>query len=328
MNVNESKIKLWSSIGPRASIGMNMLDLVQEYKNLMVLTSDVSTSAGWDRFRKKYKENYLDVGIAEQNLIGIAAGLSSEGYNVITTTFAPFQTMRCCEQIKVNLSYMKLKVTMIGLASGLVLGPLGYTHCCIEDLSIMRSLPNITVISPADSFETLKAVEAALQHPTSVYIRITGSNNNPIIYKNDYKFIIGKTVTLMEVDDICMFTTGAISSEALKAAELLKEEKISCKVINVHTIKPLDSNEIFNHIKNKKMIFSLEEHNKIGGLGSAISDIISSQNKSIKLIKFAINDRYDKGGDYQYLKEKNGLTANQILKNIINEFKLVDTTVG
>ena len=126
---DNNKIKLLSTIGPRASIGLHLLEVVKDNNNIMVLTSDVSTSAGLDRFRKKYKENYIEVGIAEQNLIGVAAGLSLEGYDVITTTFAPFQTMRCCEQIKVNLGYMNSRVTMIGIASGLVLGQLGYTHC-------------------------------------------------------------------------------------------------------------------------------------------------------------------------------------------------------
>ena len=134
----KSNLKIWSKLGMRASFGMAALELSNNVNKLMILTGDVSTSAGLDRFRKKFPEKYLDVGIAEQNLIGIGAGLASEGFNVITTTFAPFQTLRCCEQIKVNLGYMKQKISMIGLASGLVLGTLGYTHCCIEDLGILR----------------------------------------------------------------------------------------------------------------------------------------------------------------------------------------------
>ena len=152
--MDERKIKQISTIGPRAAIGLHMIDLAAQNKNLMILTPDVSSSAGLSRFTKKYEQQYLDVGIAEQNLIGVASGLASEGFDVVTTTFAPFQTMRCCEQIRVNLGYMKIKVVMIGLASGLVLGPLGFTHCCIEDLAMMKSIPNLCVISPADSFET------------------------------------------------------------------------------------------------------------------------------------------------------------------------------
>ena len=194
MKIDFNKIKMLSTIGSRASVGLHLLDVAKNNKNLMVLTSDVSTSAGLDRYRKKYTDQYLDVGIAEQNLIGVAAGLAAEGHDVITTTFAPFQTMRCCEQIKVNLGYMKHKVTMIGLASGLVLGNLGYTHCCIEDISALRAIPNISIISPCDSFETIKAIDAAIKNKQSTYIRITGGNNNPIIFK---KIIILKLEKLL-----------------------------------------------------------------------------------------------------------------------------------
>ena len=162
MEINEKNIKMWSTIGSRATLGIAALELAKKIDDLMVLTCDVSTSAGLDRFKKTYPEKYLDLGIAEQNMIGVAAGLASEKFNVITTTFAPFQTMRCCEQIKVNLGYMKQKICMVGIASGLSLGTLGFTHCCIEDIGILRSIPGITIISPADSLETVKALEAAL----------------------------------------------------------------------------------------------------------------------------------------------------------------------
>ena len=170
MQINERNIKVWSTIGSRATFGIAALELAKEIDNMMVLTCDVSTSAGLDRYRKTFPKKYLDLGIAEQNMIGVAAGLASEGYNVVTTTFAPFQTIRCCEQIKVNLGYMKQKICMVGIASGLALGTLGYTHCCIEDVGILRSIPGITIISPADSFETVKALEASLKQTNSVEI--------------------------------------------------------------------------------------------------------------------------------------------------------------
>ena len=192
MIINERIIKSWSIIGPRATFGLAALELVKEHQNMMILTCDVSTSAGLDRFRKTYASNYLDLGIAEQNMIGVAAGLASENYNVVTTTFAPFQTIRCCEQIKVNFGYMKNKVCMVGLASGLILGNLGFTHCCIEDVGILRTIPNITIVSPADSLETVKAFQAALRYNGSVYIRLTGGSNNPIVYDKDYNVEIGK----------------------------------------------------------------------------------------------------------------------------------------
>ena len=145
---------------------------------------------------------------------------------MITTTFAPFQTMRCCEQIKVNLGYMNSKVTMIGIASGLVLGQLGYTHCCIEDIGAMKSIPNITIISPSDSLETLKAIDASLNNKESTYIRVTGGTNNPIINSEDYSFEIGKPIELIKGSDITIFSNGAILDEAVKASEILKNKNI------------------------------------------------------------------------------------------------------
>ena len=168
MKITEATIKMWSRIGQRATFGMAALELGSQVDDLIILTGDTSTSAGLQRFKSSYPDKFLDVGISEQNMIGIAAGLASEGNTIFTSTFAPFQTMRCCEQIKVNLGYMRHKVNMVGLASGVVLGTLGYTHCCIEDVSIMRSIPNITVISPADCFETLKATLACVKHKESV----------------------------------------------------------------------------------------------------------------------------------------------------------------
>ena len=194
MIIDDRSIKMWSTIGPRATLGIAALDLAKKIDNLMVLTCDVSTSAGLDRFRKTCPEKYLDLGIAEQNMIGVAAGLASEKFNVITTTFAPFQTMRCCEQIKVNIGYMKQKICMVGIASGLALGTLGYTHCCIEDIGILRTIPNITILSPADSLETVKCLQQSLKSKGSVYIRLTGTANNPIVYNEDYNFEIGKSI--------------------------------------------------------------------------------------------------------------------------------------
>lgn len=307
---------MWSVIGPRATVGLTALDLAKKVENLMVLTCDVSTSAGLDRYRKTFPDKFLDLGIAEQNMIAVAAGLASENFNVITTTFAPFQTMRCCEQIKVNLGYMKQKVCMIGIASGLVLGNLGYTHCCIEDIGVLRSIPNLTIISPSDSLETIKAIEKSIEHEQSVYIRITGSANNPIVNDRDYDFEIGKTITMKEGDDVIIFSSGAMVYESIKASQKLKEKKIKVKVVNIHTIKPINHLEILKHVENKKLILTVEEHNVIGGLGSAISEIIASKTIKARLIRIGINDNYDKGGSYNYLKDKNGLNSEKIVNQI------------
>ncbi len=321
MDINEKSIKIWSTIGSRATLGIAALDLAKEIDNLMVLTCDVSTSAGLDRFRKTYPEKYLDLGIAEQNMIGVAAGLASENFNVITTTFAPFQTMRCCEQIKVNLGYMKQKICMVGIASGLALGTLGYTHCCIEDVGILRSIPGITIISPADSLETVKALQAAVKSENPSYLRLTGSSNNPIVYNKDYEFKIGKSITLKEGKDITIFCAGAMVYQSLEAAKILETRNVSSKVVNMHTIKPIDSESINDACNFSKLIVSVEEHNIIGGLGSAIAENLAKNNKSPKLLTIGIDDHYSKGGSYKFLQEKHGLTSNQIVSNILENLR-------
>ena len=319
MIFNPRNIKIWSTIGSRATFGVAALELAKEVDNLMVLTCDVSTSAGLDRFRKTYPDKYLDLGIAEQNMIGVAAGLSSEGYNVITTTFAPFQTIRCCEQIKVNIGYMKQKVCMVGIGSGLALGTLGYTHCCIEDVGVLRSIPEINIISPADSFETVKALEAAVNSNKSTYIRLTGGSNNPIVYEKDYDFEIGKSIKLNDGEDITIFCTGSMVHNSLEAAKILENKKISVKVVNMHTIKPVDKKAIKEALSSK-LIVSVEEHNIVGGLGSSIAEYNSLLKSSPKQLFLGIKDTYSKGGSYKFLLEKHRLTAEKIVDDILNEY--------
>ena len=317
IKIDERNIKLWSTIGPRATFGVIALELAKNINNLMILTADVSTSAGLDRYRKTYPEKYLDLGIAEQNMIGVAAGLSSENYNVITTTFAPFQTIRCCEQIKVNLGYMKQNICMVGLASGIVLGTLGFTHCCIEDIGILRTIPGITIISPADSLETVKAIEAGVKSNNSCYIRLTGTSNNPIVYKEDYNFEIGKSIELIKGEDIAIFSTGSMVFESLEAAIMLKQKNINSSVINMHTIKPLDHEAIINACQKSKLIVSIEEHNIIGGLGSAIAEIKTNIKNAPQHLIIGINDIYTKGGEYQFLKQKHELSSEKIVSKIL-----------
>jgi len=319
MKIDDRSIKIWSTIGQRATLGVAALDIAKRNNNLIVLTCDVSTSAGLDRFRKTLPEQFIDLGIAEQNLIGIATGLASEKFDVITTTFAPFQTMRCCEQIKVNLGYMSHKVCMVGLASGLALGTLGFTHCCIEDVGVLRSIPGISIISPADGLETVKALNAAVKYNGPTYVRLTGTSNNPIVYNQDYDFEIGKAVKLKQGKDIAIFCTGPTVYNSLKAAEILENKDISCSVVNFHTIKPLDT-EIILEMINHKMIVTIEEHNIIGGLGSAVSEFKSTLNQTPKQLFLGVKDLYSKGGSYNYLLNKHGLTKDKIVESILKNY--------
>jgi transketolase len=315
MKISEANIKIWSALGTRATFGLSMLEFVKQYPNLLVVTADVSTSAGLDRFKKKFPEKLIDVGIAEQNMIGVATGLASEGFNVLTTTFSPFQTLRCLEQIKVNLGYMKTKVIMVGLASGLVLGNLGFTHCSIEDVGVLRSIPNIKIICPSDSLETIKSLEALLEGNGPGYIRLTGSSNNKIVNRSDYNFEVGKSITLKEGSDVVIMANGVILAECLEAAKELDNIGISTKVLNFHTIKPIDAESIIES-RDFKLIVTVEEHSIIGGLGSAVAEVLAKEKKKNKQIFIGINDCYEKGGSYNYLLEKYGINKEKIINQI------------
>lgn len=320
MVIDEKKIKIWSQIGPRATFGLACLDISEKEKNLIILTSDVSTSAGLDRYKKKYPDKYLDVGISEQNLIGVAAGLASENFKVVTTTFSPFQILRCCEQIKVNLGYMRHKVCLVGLASGVALGTLGYTHCSIEDIGVLRSIPNIAIVSPADGAEIIKTLAASLNYHQSVYIRLTGKTNNPIVYDKDYNFEIGKSIKIKEGKDITIFANGSMVAVAKEAAKILDKLKIFSEIINMHTIKPIDKNQIKKSSEKSKLLVSLEEHSIIGGLGSSISEVLDELSFRPKLLKLGLEDKYNFSGEYDYVLEKNNLSSDIISKSIEREF--------
>ncbi len=314
----ENNIKLWSSLGMRATFGLIAMELAKKHPELIITTSDVSTSAGLDRYKNKYPDKYIDVGIAEQNLIGVSAGLSSEGFKVISTTFAPFQTLRCCEQIKVNLGYMKHKICMVGLASGLVLGNLGFTHCSIEDIGTLRSIPNISIVVPSDPFELFKVLNEAIDYKNSVYIRLTAGANSKIINSKDYEFKIGKAVEILPGNDVTIIGCGNILGNCLEAASILKKKNVQCSVVNMHTIKPIDHEIIRNITSKNKLILTVEEHNIIGGLGSSVAEVLSSYNHNCKLVRLGINDFYSSGGSYEYLKNIYGLSVEKIIETVLS----------
>ncbi len=321
MVIDEKKSTLFSRIGSRAAFGMAMFELAPGVDDLMVLTGDTSTSAGLDRFKKKYSEHFLDTGIAEQNMMGIAAGMASEGFNVVTATFSPFQTLRCLEQIKMNLAYMQHKVVFVGLASGVVLGNLGYSHCSVEDIGVLRSIPNLTILSPADGAETAKATAAALKHPQSVYLRLTGGANAEIVYTEDYNFEIGKGIVLKDGEDIAIFASGTMVAKALEAAHKIEQFGKSCSVINMHTIKPIDAALISDTCKKVNLIVSVEEHSVIGGLGSAIAEASASIANKPPHIALGINDSYEKSGAYEDILEHHKLTPEGIATSAIEGYK-------
>ena len=210
----------------------------------------------------------------------------------------------------------------MGIASGVVLGNLGYTHCSIEDIAVIKSIPNISIVSPADGTEVAKAIFAAVNYHQSVYLRLTGSSNNPIIYNEDYDFKIGKSIKIREGEDITIFANGSMVSVGLAVEKILRENKISAEIINMHTIKPIDEDQIVKSSKKSKLFVSIEEHSVIGGLGSSLSEITSSLDNSPRLIKFGLKDNYNISGDYSFILEQNGLTPQNISNKIKKELKV------
>ncbi len=316
MEITEKNIKKWSTIGARPTLGQILLDLAEKDKKIIVLTADVSTSAGLDRFRKKYPEQYIDVGIAEQNMMGIATGLASNGFHAITVTFAPFQTMRCLEQIRTYQGYMNEPLVMIGLASGIYHSYLGNTHCSIEDIGVLRSIPNLSIECPADCVELVKALESAVYNRQATYIRMPEGTPLPSIYEKDFEFSIGKANILKEGKDIAIIANGRCVDTALKVAAKIKEKNILSTVIDFHTIKPIDT-VCLDNISNLKNIVTIEEHNIIGGLYSSISEYYMRKKNKPQIFAFGINDFYPHATDYKTALEQCCLTSEQITDNIL-----------
>ena len=258
MEINSKNARLWSRLGSRAVFGQAMLAAGERNEKIMALSGDLGNSSGLARFQQTFPERYLNVGIAEQNMIGVASGLAKEGFNVFVTSFAPFITLRAGEQIRMNLGYMKLNVKAVSIGSGISMSFLGNSHYGIEDAAVMRSIPNMTIVCPADCSEIVKVVNAASEFEGPMYIRLTGAVGNPPVYTEDYDFIIGKSITVKDGADITIIANGSMVYESLQASKILDANGISTKVINMHTIKPLDTEELEKVISTSKVIVSGE----------------------------------------------------------------------
>lgn len=309
--INPGNARLWSMLGSRGTFGAAMLDAAGHQDNAIVLTADLAITSGLERFRAAYPDRFFNVGIAEQNMIGIAAGLAMEGYNVFVTTFSTFAAMRSYEQIRLNLGYMGLNIKVIGLAGGMAMGQFGNTHYGIEDLSLMRSVPNLTVIAPADGAEIVKTVNSLIQYEGPVFVRLTGTMNNPVVYSADYEFEIGKSVPLRVGSEVHIFACGTMVHECLVAAKALDALGISSSVTNMHSLKPIDLCAI-NRASSAALIVTVEEHGIIGGLGGAVAECLAQCGNMPPQLLIGLPDKFGKSGEYTYLLSKYGLTGPQI----------------
>lgn len=305
-----------SMLGQRGSIfGQAVLEAAEEDKKFILLTADLATLSGMTKYIDNYPGQFYNIGIAEQNMIGIAAGLAAEGFHPCATTYATFITMRSCEQIRHFCGYMKEKIIVVGSGAGLSQGFAGNTHYTIEDLAVMRSIPNITIMSPADGASAVKQFELARKAEGAVYMRLTGNLNCPMVYKEETDFEIGKAKLLREGSDIVIYAVGTMVSAALKAAALLEEKGITATVYDLFTVKPIDR-EAVNASKSYKLAVTIEEHNKMGGLGAAVAEVMTEQTGMPKLLRCGIHDSFDLACDYDGLLTQNRLTPKLIADDI------------
>lgn len=288
---------------------------------IQCISADMSTPAGLDRFKRTYPEDFINVGIAEQNMLGVAAGLASEGYRPVCVTQAAFISMRSYEQVRQYMGYMKYPIITIGLSSGFALTFLGNTHYGIEDMAVMRSIPGMTIFSPADAGAAVKAFEKALELNGPSYIRLTQGLMPPIVYKEDYEYNPSRmTEVAYHGKDVTVFATGSMVHQSMAAANILSVQGIACRVFDVSCIKPFDSETLLDAL-GSNLYVSVEEHNVIGGLGTSIADILSGLRTHPVLVKIGVQDTFSPVGDYDYLIGYHGLTADKIASAIKENYR-------
>ena len=296
----------------RQSYGEALALLGEKNENIVVLDADLSSATKTDIFAKKFPDRFFDMGIAENNMISTAAGLASCGKIPYASTFAMFAAGRSYDQIRNSVCYPNLNVKICATHSGITVGEDGATHQMIEDLSIIRTLPNIKVLVTSDDIQTRWAVEEISKINGPVYLRLARLAT-PIIYDENQKFEIGKAITIGNGKDATVFATGVTVYQALIAKEELEKQGINIRVVDMHTIKPIDEETIIKCAKDTKKLISIEDHNIIGGLGSAISEVLTKEYPA-KLIRLGIKDTFGKSGKAEELMEYFGITAKDIIK--------------
>ena len=295
-----------------------LCQLAKEDERIFLLTGDLGFSV-LEQFKEAFPKRFINAGVAEANMIGVAAGLSLSGKVVFVYSIIPFVTMRCYEQVRNDLCQQNLDVKIIGVGGGLSYGTAGPTHHAIEDIAIMRALPNMTVVCPGDPIETEFAVEQAVSYEGPIYIRL-GKGNEPNVHETIPEFKIGKGIILKNGNDLNILATGNMLENAKIVADRLEKEGINASVISMHTIKPLDVDLIKDLAYSGEPMFTIEEHSIIGGLGSAVANILAESNSRVIFKRIALPDAYIKNvGDQEYLRYLNSLSIEKIMNKILKE---------
>ncbi len=300
-------------IATRESFGKALCELAKTHSDIVVLDADLSAATKTDIFAKEYPDKFIDCGIAECNMMGVAAGLAAAGKVPFAASFAMFATGRAYEQIRNTVAYPALNVKIAGSHAGISVGEDGATHQCLEDIALMRTIPGMVILNPADHYEMVEATKAAYKHQGPVYIRLgrlaIESFNDP----DNYSFEIGKGITLHEGNDVTVIATGLVVYESLKAVKALEAEGINVRLINMHTIKPIDKDIIIKAAKETGRIITVEEHNIIGGLGEAVASAVCEE-YPVPVTRIGINDSYGHSGPAVGLIAEYGLDADSLAK--------------
>ena len=307
-------MNLDNKIATRESFGKALVEVGRENENVVVLTADLAGATKTSLFEKEFPDRFINVGIAEQNMIGIAAGLATTGKIPFASTFAMFAAGRAYDQIRNSVAYPKLNVKICGTHAGVTVGEDGATHQMLEDLSLMRSIPNMTVLCTSDDVQTRWAIKEMAKFDGPVYIRLARVAT-PVIYNENQEFEIGKMVQIGDGTDATVFATGVEVAEALKAKEELEKENINIRVVDVHTIKPIDREMIIKCAKETKKLITIEDHSIIGGLGTAVCEALSEECPT-KVVRMGMKDRFGKSGKAEQLLKYFKLDSQAIIEEI------------
>ena len=307
-------MNLDNKIATRESFGKALVEVGRENENVVVLTADLAGATKTSLFEKEFPDRFINVGIAEQNMIGIAAGLATTGKIPFASTFAMFAAGRAYDQIRNSVAYPKLNVKICGTHAGVTVGEDGATHQMLEDLSLMRSIPNMTVLCTSDDVQTRWAIKEMAKFDGPVYIRLARVAT-PVIYNENQEFEIGKMVQIGDGTDATVFATGVEVAEALKAKEELEKENINIRVVDVHTIKPIDKEMITKCAKETKKLITIEDHSVIGGLGTAVCEVLSEECPT-KVIRMGMQDRFGKSGKAEQLLKYFKLDSQAIIDKV------------
>ncbi len=303
-----------AKIATREAYGEALAEFGEKYNNIVVLDADLSGSTKTAQFKKKFPERFFNIGISEQDLMGTAAGLSTCGKIPFASTFAMFASGRAFEQVRNTIAYPALNVKIAATHAGITVGEDGASHQAIEDMAIMRAIPNMTVINPSDAYITKRTIESAILHKGPIYIRL-GRLAVPEIYKNCVNYKIGKGIVLKEGEDATIIATGFMVHLAIEAGDLLKEKGIEVRIIDMHTIKPIDEDLIIESAKKTGAIVTAEEHNIIGGLGGAVAEVLS-ESCPTPLARVGIKDVFGQSGKPMELVNEYGISASDIVKAV------------